>query len=403
MKQISILINNNMKPIIIHIISLFLVVPIHAQQGIQSVLSSIEANNATLKTERELMEARKLSHRTGIYLPSPEVEFGYLWGDPSVIGKRTDFSVTQSFDIATLTGMKNRLANEQSTLVEWQYKTNRMNVLLEARRYCIELIYCNALKKELNLRRQHAETIATGYEERLKSGDVSQLEYNKARLNLSTVQGEIARVDVDRQALLEELKRLNGGKEIELETSKYDPILLPPRFDQWYLIAEGKSPVLAYIRQQLEIEKRQVSLTKAMNLPTLTAGYLSEKVVGETFQGVTVGVSIPLWENRNRVKHAHAAVRAAESRAEEGKQQFYNRLQLLYNRAVGLKSVAENYREALEIANNSELLKKALDAGQISLLEYVLEMALYYDTVNRALEAEKEYQHAYSELSAIEL
>ena len=143
-----------MKPIIIHIIALFLVVPIHAQQGIQSVLSSIEANNATLKTERELMEARKLSHRTGIYLPSPEVEFGYLWGDPSVIGKRTDFSVTQSFDIATLTGMKNRLANEQSTLVEWQYKTNRMNVLLEARRYCIELIYCNALKKELNLRRQ---------------------------------------------------------------------------------------------------------------------------------------------------------------------------------------------------------------------------------------------------------
>ena len=140
-----------------------------------------------------------------------------------------------------------------------------------------------------------------------------------------------------------------------------------------------------------------------MNLPTLTAGYLSEKVVGETYQGFTVGVSIPLWENKNQVKQARAAVKAAESRVEDGKQQFYSGLQLLYNRTAGLKTTAENYRQSLEMANSSELLKKALDAGEMSLLEYVLEMGLYYDTVNRALEAERDYQLAYAELSAVEL
>ncbi len=392
-----------MRHIIISAIILLASLSLHAQQDINAVLASIEENNTTLQASRKTMEAQKLANRTGIYLSNPEVEFGYLWGDPATIGKRTDFSVTQSFDLATLTGRKSSVANEQNVLAEWEYKMERMNILLEAKRYCIDLIYYNALLQELDLRLKHAETIAAGYEERLKRGDVSLLEYNKARLNLSSAQGEISRVEVERSSLLEQLKRLNGGEAISVESAEFEPLLLPPRFDDWYLSAEEQSPALAYIRQQVAIEKQQVALSKAMNLPTLTAGYLSEKVVGETYQGFTVGVSIPLWENKNQVKQARAAVKAAESRVEDGKQQFYSGLQLLYNRTAGLKTTAENYRQSLEMANSSELLKKALDAGEMSLLEYVLEMGLYYDTVNRALEAERDYQLAYAELSAVEL
>lgn len=392
-----------MKQLIISVFTLLVSLSLHAQQDINAVLASIEENNTTLQASRETMEAQKLANRTGIYLSNPEVEFGYLWGDPATIGKRTDFSVTQSFDLATLTGRKSSVANEQNVLAEWEYKMERMNILLEAKRYCIDLIYYNALLQELDLRLKHAETIAAGYEERLKRGDVSLLEYNKARLNLSSAQGEISRVEVERSSLLEQLKRLNGGEAISVESVEFEPLLLPPRFDDWYLSAEEQSPALAYIRQQVAIEKQQVALSKAMNLPTLTAGYLSEKVVGETYQGFTVGVSIPLWKNKNQVKQARAAVKAAESRVEDGKQQFYSGLQLLYNRTAGLKTTAENYRQSLEMANSSELLKKALDAGEMSLLEYVLEMGLYYDTVNRALEAERDYQLAYAELSAVEL
>lgn len=392
-----------MKHYILSTLIVFTPMLLHAQQDIKSVLASIERNNTTLQASRETMEAEKIANRTGIYLANPEVEFGYLWGDPASLGNRTDFSVTQSFDIATLSGLRSNAANEENTLVEWQYKTDRMNILLEAKQYCIELVYYNALKEELEIRRQHATMIANGYEERLRQGDASQLDYNKAKLNLSTAQGELTSIEVEQSALLEQLKRLNGGEAITLENVEFEPLLLPHRFDDWYQLAEERNPALAYIRQQVEVEKKQVSLKKAMNLPTFTAGYLSENVVGEKFQGFTVGVSIPLWENKNQVRHARASVKAAESRLEEGQQQFYNNLQLLYNRTIGLKNVAEDYRKAIEMANSTELLKKALDAGQISLLEYVLEIGLYYDIVERALEAEKDYHQAYTELSAIEL
>ncbi|MEG0455262.1 MAG: transporter, partial [Bacteroides sp.] len=54
-------------------------------------------------------------------------------------------------------------------------------------------------------------------------------------------------------------------------------------------------------------------------------------------------------------------------------------------------------------ANNSLLLKKALDAGQISILDYIVEIGLYYNTVNQALQAELGYQKAFAQLSSIEL
>ncbi|MBP6661519.1 MAG: TolC family protein [Paludibacter sp.] len=392
-----------MKAIIISILALFGSISLYAQNNTNSVLTSIEENNTTLKALRETAESQKLENRTGIYLSNPEIGFNYLWGNPVDMGNRTDFSVTQTFDIPTITGMKSKVANGKNDLVEWQYKADRMNIMLEAKQYCIELIYYNALGKELNLRLEHAQTIAESYKKRLATGDANKLEYNKIQLNLSSVQGEMSRIEVERNTLLSQLKRLNGGKDVIFDESQFAQIQLPLNFDDWFINAEQKNPVLAYIKQEIEVSKRQVSVSKAMGLPTFSAGYMSEKVVGQRFQGVSVGVSIPLWENKNRVKQAKAAVRAAESREADSKQQFYSNLQIQFNRAMGLQNTAQAYRKSLFTANSTDLLKKALDAGEISLLDYMVEIGLYYETVNQALQAEMDYQKAFAELSAVEL
>ena len=64
---------------------------------------------------------------------------------------------------------------------------------------------------------------------------------------------------------------------------------------------------------------------------------------------------------------------------------------------------AETYRKSLSTTNSTELLKKALDAGEISLLNYMVELGLYYNMVNQILEAERDYHKALTELSAVEL
>ena len=105
----------------------------------------------------------------------------------------------------------------------------------------------------------------------------------------------------------------------------------------------------------------------------------------------------------NRVKQAKAGVVAAQAREQDSKQQFYDRLRNLYMRASGLQQTAIAYRESLKALNNTALLMKALDVGEISLLNYIVEIGLYYDTVNQTLAAERDFEKALADLSAVEL
>lgn len=374
-----------------------------SQTSVDEVLYSIEKNNTTLKAFRQTADAQKLENKTGIYLPDPEVDFGYLWGTPAPIGNRTDINAVQRFDVPTISGMKRRLADKQNISVEWQFKSERMNVLLEAKQLCMDLIFYNSMKREFVIRLSHAQSIADVYEKRLAGGDASRLEHNKAQLNLVTAQGDLSRVEVERGAVLSELKRLNGGIEIALTDNDFEPTLLPPAFEDWYVLAEQKNPVLAYVKQETEVSKSLLKVNRAKGLPSFSAGYVSEKIVGEHFQGIKVGVTIPLWENKNRVAQAKASVLATEARLIDGRQQFYGRMKNQYERAVGLQDIAQKYRNLLNSSNSADLLKKALDAGEISLLNYLTELGMYYNTVNLALEAERDYQKAVAELLAVEL
>ena len=87
----------------------------------------------------------------------------------------------------------------------------------------------------------------------------------------------------------------------------------------------------------------------------------------------------------------------------DGIQKFYMEVQNQYSRAMGLNGIAQNYRNLLDTSNSADLLQKALDAGEISLLNYLSEISLYYNTVDLALEAERDFQKAVAELLAVEL
>jgi outer membrane protein TolC len=218
-----------------------------------------------------------------------------------------------------------------------------------------------------------------------------------------SVRGELSHIEIEYNVALSRLKRLNGGMELALESCQYEDTLFPVNFDDWYASAKLKNPVLEYVSLETEISKDQVALNRIMGLPSFSAGYMSEKVVGEHFQGFTFGISIPLWGNKNRMKQAKVAAKAAITRQEDSWQQFYNHFQNLYERTNGLKNIADSYKQSLAVFTNTGLLKKALDAGEISILEYVVETGLYYEVVNKALETERDYRKARAELEEWEL
>jgi cobalt-zinc-cadmium efflux system outer membrane protein len=373
-----------------------------AQITVDSVLLTIEKNNTTLTALRKSVEAEKTGNQTGIYLQNPQVGFDYLWGNNSAIGNKIDFSITQSFDFPTAYNYRRQIADSRNQQVDLEYQKHRKDILYNARLLCTNIMYSNASIEEYEKRLIHAQTLADAYQALYERGQVSILEHNKAQLNLLNLKKEAQARNIERTAYLRQLSALNNGQEIEFIQNSFPARILPADFDQWYSNAEKNNPALQWLKQEIEVNMQKEKLNRALSLPKASAGYMSEKIVGEHFQGITVGVSIPLWENKNTVKYVQTQTLALQSIEVDRKLQFYNQLKIQYEKATSLQKTVAEYRQALETSNNAELLKKALDQGEITLISYLMELSFSYSAMDNLLESEYELNKALSILDQFE-
>lgn len=391
-----------MKKATVTMMAVITVTLLNAKTTVQTAITDIERNNITLKALRKACDAEKIGNATGNYLEDPEVEFSYSWGSPADIGTRQDISVTQSFDIPTILGKKRKVAEMKNEMAEWQYRADRMNILLEARLLLIDMIYYNKMLLELAKRKTSAQAIMDAQKLRLDKGDGNIIEYNKARMMFSTVEVETEQMETERNAVHSQLVRLNGGSDVTVDLYEFEPIGLPLDFSEWFGRKAETIPALAYMASSTALSEKELSVAKAMKFPAVSIGYVRENTLGQYYHGVSVGMSIPLWNRKNTVRQAKVAAEAARYRQENAVSQYRGQLEVLYNRTSGLRKTVEEYRLMLRETSSEALLAKALDAGEISVIEYSVQMGAYYELADKALAAERECQKAFAELTAME-
>jgi len=387
-----------MKRTVLIAISLLWLLNAKAQISIDQVLHEVEANNIHLKSMKQMTEADRLENLTGLYPDNPEAGFNYLWGDPAIFGDRKDFSITQTFDFPSAYVHKSAISNLRNNQADIRYRHELLKLLHETRLVCIQLVYINSAISESNRRLLNSQVVADAYQSKFNSGDANILEYNKAQLDLLNVQKQSESLQIEKERLLMELTALNGGIPMEFSNTEYQSPIIGADFEQWYKAIESNNPDLQWIQEENEITNRQVRLNSALALPKISVGYMSENLPGEKFSGISMGFTIPLFENKNTVKSTTARLAAIQSLQQDNKLQFYLNMKSKYNTAIKLVENTDNYRSTMKLYNNSELLKKALDAGEISLLEYMLELSLYYDSLDQLLMLEKESNKAIADL-----
>ena len=161
-----------MKRIIIAITSvLFLGLGLYGQNYTDHIVSEVLLNNTSLSALRKANEAQKIGNKRGLGLDSPELEFNYLWGNPTVIGNRTDISVSQTFDFPTTYLYKNQISSLKNEQLDYEYIKHLKEVELETTLVLTDLIYANAMTSALSKRMMHAKEIARLYQRKLELGE----------------------------------------------------------------------------------------------------------------------------------------------------------------------------------------------------------------------------------------
>lgn len=380
------------------LICMLLPMVLKAQNTMDSVVINVAKNNTSLIAFRSNIDAKKFENKTGIFLQNPEVEYSYFWGNPSNLGNRTDISVMQSFDFPSAYIHKSSVSKLKNEQAEMEYVKQLKSVMLETRLLCVDIIFKNVMKNELLKRLTHAENVAKAFKQKLDVGDVNIIEYNNAQLNLLKIKKQVEVLEIERNELLSNLAVLNGGKALELNDTTYQIISIPENFEQWYVSVEANNPLLKWVKQEIDIQKKQIQVNRAMSFPKLKAGYVSEENGDQKFKGFSVGLTIPLWENKNTVKFAKANLFAAQNTEADYKLQYYNRLKSLHAKAISLQKSIEDYKNQISMVNNAGLLQKALEKGEINLLNYILESSVYYESINTLIELERDYYKVMAEL-----
>ena len=370
-----------------------------AQNSIDQVLKSIETNNKSLQANTKMTDAQKLEAQTGKFLANPSVEWEQMWGNRNNPGSEYTLTVKQSLDFPTTYSNKNKLANLKANTIGFQSAAYRQQLLLNAKQTCIEIIYLRKQKSLLDERLANAETMFALYKKRFESGDANQLELNKIQLELLNAQNQSRLNKAALTAAEEQLRNFNGGNPITFDATDYPTGEELINFDQLQAAFMEADPNLKSLTGDQEIANWEVKLSRSLTLPKFDVGYKRNAAKDHVASnGFMVGVSIPLFENKNTVKKAKAQAEFATASLEDNRLNLKTNLQQLYQQAEALQISRADYAKVLEQQRNIELLNKALNAGQLSVIDYFTELTTIYDSHQSYLDVEKEYHSILAQL-----
>ncbi|TAL60777.1 MAG: transporter [Bacteroidetes bacterium] len=370
----------------------------NAQLNIDTVLANIAKNNKTIQAEKQYWEAQNLQYKTGLTPHNPTAEYDFLSGSPSNAGNQQEFTISQSFDFPTAYVKKNQLANQKIIQSEYQFTAKRQDVLLEAKKVCIALVYHNKMQTILEQRKKNTEKLLSDFQIRLDKGEGNIMDVNKAQLQLIEIKKEFQKNISAINQLNQKLIELNGGITVSFPDTIYPMLPIIPAFEQLEKDYESADPLLKILQQEKLIAQKQIEVSKAMWLPKTEVGYHYQGILGQTYNGIHTGITIPLWENKNTAKQKQAQLLFTDFELQAHLNEHYFHIKHIYEKYANLKIVLGEYQTAFRSISYTTLLSKSLASGQISTIEYFMEMSYYYNAYNNFFEMEREYYSVIAEL-----
>lgn len=377
--------------------------PVLAQNS-NDILKLIEQNNTQIEAARKALSATITENKTGLNLKNPEVEWEHKWVSHTGGTQTNEVSVTQELDWSVISGQRKTLSRKKNELAEITFLQTRNSVLLQAEKKLIELSYYYRLLDELHTQLQDADSLTQTYKTMLENGNGNILNVNRSQLNSVAIQTEIKNINTQKEVVMEELSGLNGGKPVNYkERFTFRQPELPEDFDTWFKEIINHVPELRYYQKDIEVKKQSLQSTKTDMIPGLSVGYAGEINESERLHGFILGMSIPLWENKNKLKKSKQDIITAQSNEYDAKQRVYSQLKAQYTQVIALRHSLHFQKDAIDRLNTTSLMKEALQKGEINLMDYLTEIARYYEFRKNLLITEKDYLMALADLYAFEL
>ncbi len=388
-----------------YITSILLLIAIHltalAQVSINDALKQIEANSPTIAALKAQMDYEKAEAKIDLLPPNPTVEGGRF---PAVEGAGVKYAwgVSQSFEFPTVYAKRNQLAKTNDKLADVSYHAARQEFLLQAKHIVLEYIQTKRMLAELNQREMFASNMLGIIKKKVDAGQATAMDLNNARLRAVEAMQNANSMRSQKNILQRKIVLLNGGQELAITDSL---LLLLPLVEREAVFGQfaQSDPRFATAQQMVSMAEQNKSLVAHQGLPELNIGYQSEQTDAEHFTGFKAGLSIPLWGNSKNRKAAAIKLNTSQAQAHNQRVMLELEFDELYQQALSTKMQLDELQKALASYNNLELTQRALEAGEVSVIDFFNEVTFLYEITDKVYDLELKYAKCYAELYRFEL
>lgn len=389
-----------MKKIILAAMAFAAVVSAKAQD-INAVLKSVEQNNMELKALLKGNEAADIENKSQNTLEDLSIEYSPFFQSETSGIASSELVITQGFDFPTLYGARKKAGQLQRNVLDMQYQTARRDILVNAKKLCLDIINYNKQKQLLQERRKNADELLAMFELKFKNGDATSLELNKIKLDRMNLETELVQADTKHANAMQQLQALNGGLPIEVNMTEYPQA---PADDEvtMYEKAVATDWTVRTAQASVLAAEQDVKVNKQSWIPKFEIGYRRNTEGDNASNGFLIGGSIPLFSSKNKVKIAKARQTEAVMQHANARINAENSARTMINQMKQLKASADAYDVPL-MRQTLKLLRTAVENGEISVTEYYMEADNIYKNMITYMDIERQYQDALTEIYKNEL
>lgn len=357
--------------------------------SLDSALSIAYSNNKNLQSVSLQAEYYQYQKKSSTELPKTEVLLTYGQYN-SYYRQDNNVTVVQTIPFPTVFGARASLATAQVTSAQFRAAATKNELTWQVRQVYYQLLFWHSYKALMQKQDSLYGELVRSATAHLNSGDGTLIQKTSAETKQGESRNAMNMADAQIEVLNANLQTLMGvAYPVAVTTS--DSLLRP-----FNLIndsaAVAANPQLAYVRQQIEVARKEQKVIAGNVLPEFTVGYFNQTLYGgpldntgttfagssNRFQGVQVGVAFPLWfaPNVNRSNAAKTQVEINQLAYEQEE----IALQGYYDQAVQQYLAAQanlNYYTTVALPNATLIEKQSqasYSAGDIGYAEHIANM-----------------------------
>lgn len=326
--------------------------------------------------------------RTGLAPEDPEVALEYYFAGES----RYELAVEQAFDFPTVYRQRNKISKLGVSKAEQEYRSARRSIMAAVSDAYLGLNYAAERVTILTKRRDDMRQVIALYDEGMNAGQNTVIEIRNARMLLTGIENSLTLAETEREEASAALAQLNGGSGIA-----------PQGYPQFGFTGTQEEFVAAALAADYDLEaaaidtliaQRELKLSRNEWIPKLKVGYKVEVEGTKGTNALLAGISLPLWQNSGRTRHAKALGEAAKAQHVAVEASTRTRLRSLYSRYRALSAALTARLGDDSGSDYPELLKSAAEAGKITSVDALMGLSEWYALKDSLMALEYEVAQA---------